>query len=123
MLTKKYKDIIELLLKKLGDNLFKNRKKTSLNHNIINSPSNISKNKLPLSANSISVEKDIETKVQNDENNIDLKKESISNDKSYSSIEKVDTSLNSKTSIDLARIDLPIQKYKKYVQEDKVLNH
>ena len=60
MLTKKYKDIVELLVKKLGDNLFKKATKNeSLLNSINKSPSIIAKDMIPLSENKVAVENDI----------------------------------------------------------------
>lgn len=68
MLTKKYRDIIELLVNKLGDNLFKKQAKQFTLKQIINkSPSLIAKDMIPLSENKVAIEKDIVTSILNNE--------------------------------------------------------
>lgn len=139
MLTKKYKDIIELMVKKLGDNLFKKIKNhESLIHSINKSPSMISKDLIPLSENQVAVENDIVTTIFNkntnnerqDSMNYNLSsddnvKSLISNNKkSPGLIDRINTNTNKKSSVaELARIEIPKTKLRKYAQEDKKLTH
>jgi len=68
MLTKKYRDIIELLVNKLGDNLYKKQpKQITLKQTIEKSPSFIAKDMVPLSESKVAIEKDIVMNILNNQ--------------------------------------------------------
>lgn len=127
MLTKKYKDIVELLVKKLGDNLFKKATKNeSLLYSINKSPSIIAKDMIPLSENKVAVENDIvgsilnpKLKMDNDNmlNSINTENNQNTNSshkKSKGLIDRINTNTQNKSSVaDLARIEMPNVKKRK----------
>jgi len=68
MLTKKYRDIIELLVNKLGDNLYKKQSRPiTLKQTIEKSPSFIAKDMIPLSESKVAIEKDIVMNILNNQ--------------------------------------------------------
>jgi hypothetical protein len=125
------------MVKKLGDNLYKKIKNhESLIHSINKSPSMISKDLIPLSENHVAVENDIVTTIFNKKTNNE-REDSINNyssidnklmnsnvKKSPGLIDRINTNTNKKSSVtELARIEIPKTKQRKYAQEDKKLNH
>lgn len=130
MLTKKYKDIIELLVNKLGDALFKKQpRQVTLKQTIDKSPSLVAKDMIPLSENKVAIEKDIVTSILNNQptenSQVNLHSEEKSN-LNYSSlkskglIERINTNTNNKNSMaELNKIELPNINRRQYVKEEE----